>query len=92
MSQFILQSNEYAMYLEWTNRISHQDSSFNLNDLSEQDCLNLFRFEKKYIVRIITAVAWPIIKTHTNRNRYKTNKILSTCVLIHQIYTPGSWS
>lgn len=47
VSQFLLQSSECAKKLERTNRISKQEFSINLYFPSEQDCLHLFRFEKK---------------------------------------------
>lgn len=88
----MLESKEYEKRLERSNHISHQEFAMKFNSLSGEDYIKFSHFEKKGMRKISAAVAWQCNKTHTYRNRYKKNYILSTCVLLQLMSKPGSWS
>ena len=73
------------------NRISFTDFSFNVNGFSDSDCLYYFRFTKLDVLRVVNAIKWPDNKPHTTKNRYYTNPILSSCVLLRQLSGPCRW-
>lgn len=64
--------------------------AFNLNALSDEECLFNFRFRKSDIVNhLIVAFAWPTARSHTRRNRYSVDPLLATCVVLNRLGVVG---
>ena len=57
-------------------------------ELSDRGCLHLFHFRKADVLRVAALVWWPATRFRKSRIRYKTNKLLSTCVLLCRLSTP----
>jgi len=71
--------------------ISQPDFNFNFNRFSDSECVNHFRFDKENVLRIATDVSWPQDWKKTRRNRYSTNTILSTCIVLKRYSMPSRW-
>ena len=50
-----------------------------------------FRLVKADVIRMIAAVAWPVQKPCTSRNRYRTTPILATCIVLRRLACPPRW-
>ena len=82
---------EYDRQLQRVRHISQSDFFFNFNSISDSDCVFMFRFRKCDVVRMVQALAWPDAVTFTKRNRYSTNPILSTCIILRRLASPTRW-
>lgn len=86
---YAAQRKEYSRYIQRSNRISLSEFSFNFNSLTDSCCLSLFRFTKKDIGRLVTAVGW--VGFLTERNRYSCSPLLVACVILRRLTTPSRW-
>ena len=69
-------------------------SSFNINALSDSDCLLRFRFKKEDIGKIESLVQWNgqgAAIARTPRRRYLVDPILALCVMLRRLSTPSRW-
>ena len=73
------------------NRISLTNFSFNFNGYGDYDCMLHFRFIESDVVRMMAAVARPVGKTCTSRNRHRTTPILTTCIVLLRLAFPARW-
>eukprot|EP00171_Calliarthron_tuberculosum_P001206 IDg1206t1 len=64
-------------------------SSFNLNAISDEQCLILFRFTKAEIPRIAHLVDWS--SAVTSRNGYVCDPLTGTCILLRRLAFPSRW-
>ena len=86
------EANEEETILTRYNCISVSDFSFNFNALGDQQCLILFLFKKKHVLRMVAAVSWPPMKRSTSRNRYAVTSILVTCLVLRRVSSPARWT
>ena len=68
VQQFTAVSANDKLDLRRSQRVSSSYFSFNLNELSDRDCLMQFVFRKEDIIRMIPVVSFPESVTHTARN------------------------
>lgn len=61
---------------------------FNINLLSERECLGYFRFKKRNINRICDLINYEAVKI---RNQYSCDKLTATYLFLHQCATPVRW-
>jgi len=72
-------------------RISTTDFNFNFNAMGDGECLINFRLIESDVIRIMKAVAWPPTKYRTERNGYRVDPLLATCVVLHHVSSPARW-
>lgn len=60
--------------------------SFNLNILSESECLKKFRFTRHELPTIMGIIGWS--SGVTERNRYTCDPMTATCILLRRLATP----
>ena len=85
-----LQDNEVIeeqRILSRHNHIPLADFSFNFNAFGDRDCVLFFRFRKRYVLRMVAAIAWPTEKRHTARNCYAVTTIWQL-VLFYDVFPP----
>ena len=68
-----------------------QNTTFCLDSLDDCECLKRFHFTKQDIYRITALLQWPEEMNATKRRRYRTNAILSVCIVCRQLGTPCRW-
>ena len=78
-------------WLVRNSRISLTEFSFNFNGYGDHECMLHFRFIRSDVIRLMAAVAWPVEKTCTSRNRYRTTPILATCIVLWRLACPARW-
>ena len=83
--------NDYHYSMMRIKRISELDFSFNFNAFTKLDCLHHFRFEKAHIGHLVSVMGWPETTLRTERNRYRVNPILATCIVLRRLATPSRW-
>lgn len=66
-------------------QISNINFTFNYNRFSDADYLSLFIFRKQDILRVMDAVEIQANGWKTKRNRYYTDGVLSTCVVLRRL-------
>ena len=88
-----LLEHEMERVLMLERRIAVAQHSFSdcFNNMSDGECLRNFRFQKCDIWRMVNVVGWPSSETHTERNRYSTNPLLSTCIVLNRLSNPSRW-
>ena len=91
VQQFTAVSANHKLDLSRSQRVSTSWFLFNLNGLSDCDCLMQFIFQKEDIVRMITVFAWPGSVTHIARNGYGITPILATCILLRRLARTCWW-
>lgn len=62
---------------------------FNLNALSEHECVSRYRFQKAHMGLIVQAVGWKA--GITKRNRYRCDPLTATCVVLRKLAGPIRW-
>ena len=82
---------DFNRHVYRTRTIHLSQYTFNFNALTDADCVFYFRFAKKDIGNVATALAWPTAKSHTSRNRYSVSALLSTCVMLRRMAGPFRW-
>lgn len=60
----------------------------NLSMMSDRVCLDLFRFKRPNIERIVALLAWPDAKRPTYFIRYNSTPKLSVCIMLARLATP----
>jgi len=76
---------EEALHIERLLKIG--STTFSLGSLDDGECLKRFRFTKSDISRIISILHWPPQLNTTKRRRYRTNAVLSFCILSRRLGT-----
>lgn len=66
-----------------------QCTVFNLNALSDQECLENYRFRKADVGRISTLIDW---SGRSERNLYRCDPITATCFVLHKLGTAARWA
>ena len=71
-----------------------RSSSFNLNFISEEECLSNFRFRRAEIGRIALLLGGPglLIRQLSSRSRRSFNSIEATCIILRRLASPCRWS
>ena len=64
-------------------------ATFNLNALSDEKCLSLFRFKKSKVPVIMNLMGWTT--GVTSRNKYLCYSITATCILLRRLSYPCRW-
>ena len=54
--------------------------------------LQLFRFRRVDIYRLVPFIAWPEAKQRTERNHYAVTPLLVTCVVLRRLASPTRWA
>lgn len=62
---------------------------FNLNALSERECVENFRFKKRDVGRISEMVGWVGV---SERNQYRCDPVVATCFVLHKLGTTVRWA
>lgn len=62
---------------------------FNFNALSEQECVENYRFRKADVGRISTMIDW---SGRTKRNLYRCDPMTATCFLLHKLGSCARWA
>lgn len=62
---------------------------FNLNILSELECVSKFRFEKRDIGTVVDGINW--YEGVTKRSRYRCDPVTATCVVLRKLAAPVRW-
>lgn len=62
---------------------------FNLNYLSDQECLVDFRFKKTEVGRIANMIGWT---GKTERNGYRCDMISASCIMFQRLSNASRWS
>jgi len=89
MRQVQYDTVEEALYMERLLQVRRYQ--FNLEALDDAICLKRFRFLKKDIYRIVNILSWPTSMNSTRRRRYRTNAVLSFCLLCRRLGTVSRW-
>ncbi|PXF47633.1 hypothetical protein BWQ96_02612 [Gracilariopsis chorda] len=63
--------------------------TFNINALSEEQCLHDFRFRRNDIGRISRIIGWQL--HHTSRNRYQCDAVTAACILFKRLSCTHTW-
>jgi hypothetical protein len=71
-------------------------SSFNINALSDDECLVKYRFTKNDIGFISKLIPWDICLDHrgrmrNTRRRYRIHTVVATAILLHRLSTASRW-
>ena len=61
-------------------------------NFSDAVMLQLFRFRRADIYRLVPFIAWPEAKHRTKRNRYAVTPLLVTCVVLRRLASPTLWA
>ena len=90
-SRMMREERERGFHLARSNRIGMSQFTFNFNRFSESEALLYFRFKKSDVIKVITAVAWPLGNTRTHRNRFLVTPLLATCIILRRLTSPARW-
>jgi hypothetical protein len=71
-------------------------SSFNINALSDEECLVKYRFTENDIGFISKLIPWDICLDHrgrmrTTRRRYRIHTVVATAILLRRLSTASRW-
>lgn len=64
-------------------------TNFNLNSLSEQECLENYRFKKRDVAYIAEKIGWD---GRTQRNIYRLDPLTATCIMLHKLGSSARWA
>lgn len=81
-----VEHREYTLMRQRSERV--RQMTFNLDSISDHQCLTDYRFTKADIRRIANLVNWPEI---TTRNQYRCDRLLATCIFLHRSCCTGRW-
>lgn len=85
-------TQEYQGLISRSNRISSSSFYFNFNAFTDSDCIRQFRFKKRDVLELVSALRFPNQFYSTSRNRYSTSGLLSTCVLLRRLSSAMNWN
>lgn len=63
--------------------------TFNINSLSDRECLEDYRFKKQHIVMLSELIGWSGV---SERNMYACDNLVSSCVFFHRLSSTIRWS
>ena len=78
------------MHQERKNRIL--STNFRLDDLSDKDCVERFRFKGQQILILVSTFPFLGSSTLSSRRRYKTDTVESFCIVLRRRSTSTRWS
>ena len=90
-SHMMREERERSFHVGRSSRISMSQFMFNFNRFSESEALLHFRFKKSDVMKMINALAWPLSKTRTHRNRFLVAPLLGTCIVLRRLESPARW-
>ena len=67
----------------------HFDSKF--RSMSSSRCLNLLRFRKSDLLKMVRIFGWPEFQTSTRRNGYSAAFLLVSCTVLWRFHTTSTW-
>jgi DDE superfamily endonuclease len=87
---------EEQIELQRLARIRIWTSSFNINSLSDLQCLQRYRFRRKDVGFIAGLIPWengldPNGKMRTSQKRYLVDPLESTAIMLRRLATPSRW-
>ena len=88
---YVYHKRERGRVLYRSREISRTSFDDTFRELSDSECLRLFRFQKGDVLRMVSTVGWPFERCRTRRNRYESSSLLSTCILLCRLSTPLRW-
>lgn len=62
---------------------------FSVERIDNKQCVELFRFTKPDLERIVGHMDWTYARNNTRRRRYSTNRLEAFCILTRRICTPS---
>lgn len=63
-------------------------TTFNLNSLSERDCLEDYRFKKQHVAMLSELTSWSCV---IERNLYACNPLVATFIFLHRLSSMVRW-
>lgn len=75
-------------------RMSMANTNFttNFDTMTDHAPLSLFLFQKADVLRKVSAMSWPSDRSHTKRNRYRSDPLIVTCcVILRFMCTSTRW-
>ena len=90
-SRYAAAQQQVNFLLDRSNCIAATDFLFNFNRLGDREALQNFRFRVEDIKKLVPILGWPSSKSHTTRNRYSADPIISTCIILRRMAVSDRW-
>lgn len=80
-------SAELALQTE--RRLGILGHTFNLTEISDQESVRRFRFQKPHVEKIASMISWEASNTY--HRRYRVVPVEAVCILLRRLSTPCTW-
>lgn len=84
-------TNELQLLDARSREIRMSSFSANFHSLTDMGCVQLFRFRRTDIMRLVPIIAWPPTQRRTRYNGYATDPLMATCIVLRRLATPARW-